>query len=38
MRYRDPYDRLLIAQSLAENLPIVSAEPIFGKYGVKRVW
>ena len=34
----DPFDRLLVAQSLVENLPVVSAESIFGKYGVKRVW
>ena len=31
--HRDPYDRLLIAQSLVENLPMVPAEPVFHKYG-----
>jgi len=34
----DPFDRLLIAQAIEENLPIVSADPVFRKYGVKRVW
>lgn len=34
----DPFDRLLVAQALEEKLPIVSADPIFGKYGVKRIW
>ena len=34
----DPFDRLLIAQALEENLPIVTADPIFRKYGVKRIW
>jgi PIN domain nuclease of toxin-antitoxin system len=36
--HRDPFDRLLIAQALSEDLTIVSADPVFGKYGVKRVW
>ena len=36
--HRDPFDRLLAAQALAEELSIVSADAIFPKYGVKRVW
>jgi PIN domain nuclease of toxin-antitoxin system len=36
--HRDPFDRLLAAQALEERLPIVSADPIFGRYGVKRIW
>jgi PIN domain nuclease of toxin-antitoxin system len=36
--HRDPFDRLLVAQALEEDLAIVTADPIFGKYGVKRVW
>jgi PIN domain nuclease of toxin-antitoxin system len=34
----DPFDRLLVAQALEEKMPLVSADPIFGKYGVKRIW
>lgn len=34
----DPFDRLLIAQALEEKLPVVTADPIFRAYGVKRVW
>jgi len=34
----DPFDRLLIAQALEEKLPIATADPIFSKYGVKRIW
>jgi PIN domain nuclease of toxin-antitoxin system len=34
----DPFDRLLIAQALEEKLPVVTADPVFRKYGVKRVW
>jgi PIN domain nuclease of toxin-antitoxin system len=36
--HRDPFDRLLAAQSLYEALPIVSADPIFRKYKIKRIW
>lgn len=36
--HRDPFDRLLVAQALEEELSIVSADPIFQRYGVKRVW
>ena len=34
----DPFDRLLVAQALEENLPIVTADPVFRKYGAKRIW
>ncbi len=34
----DPFDRLLIAQALEEDIPLVTADPIFRKYGVKRIW
>ena len=36
--HRDPFDRLLVAQALSEELTVVSADPVFRKYGVKRVW
>ncbi|MGZ5443301.1 MAG: type II toxin-antitoxin system VapC family toxin [Thermoanaerobaculia bacterium] len=36
--HRDPFDRLLVAQATAQQLPIVSADPIFERYGVARVW
>ena len=37
--HRDPFDRLLIAQSLVENIPIVSADAAFDTYeGVTRLW
>ena len=34
----DPFDRLLIAQAIEEKLPVVTADPVFKKYGVKRIW
>ena len=36
--HRDPFDRMLAAQALSDELAIVSADPIFRKYGVKRIW
>lgn len=36
--HRDPFDRMLIAQSLAENLPVISNEQVFDAYGIERVW
>jgi PIN domain nuclease of toxin-antitoxin system len=36
--HRDPFDRLLIAQALAETLSLVSADPILDVYGVTRLW
>jgi PIN domain nuclease of toxin-antitoxin system len=36
--HRDPFDRLLIAQALAECIPIVTADHAFAAYGVGIVW
>jgi hypothetical protein len=34
----DPFDRLLIAQALVEDLTLVSNETLFDSSGVKRLW
>lgn len=31
-RHRDPFDRMLIAQALAEGIPLLSADQRFGAY------
>lgn len=36
--HRDPFDRLLIAQALVEQVPIVSNEALFDRFGVQRIW
>lgn len=36
--HRDPFDRLLIAQAIVENVPLVSNDAIFDQYGISRVW
>ena len=33
LHHRDPFDRLLAAQALAEKLPLVSSDPVFRSYG-----
>jgi PIN domain nuclease of toxin-antitoxin system len=36
--HRDPFDRMLIAQAQAENLPLVTNERVFDTYGIRRIW
>jgi PIN domain nuclease of toxin-antitoxin system len=36
--HRDPFDRMLIAQALVEDLVLVSNEAIFDASGVARLW
>lgn len=36
--HQDPFDRMLIAQALCENIPIVSNDRAFDAYGMHRIW
>ena len=36
--HRDPFDRMLIAQAQAENMPIISNERAFDAYHIRRIW
>ena len=36
--HRDPFDRLLISQSIIEKIAIVSSDDKFDSYGVVRLW
>jgi PIN domain nuclease of toxin-antitoxin system len=37
--HRDPFDRMLVAQALSENLTIVGGDPVFPQYsGLKVFW
>jgi PIN domain nuclease of toxin-antitoxin system len=38
LHHRDPFDRLLIAQSIEEGWPIVTADPWFSRYPVEVIW
>jgi len=36
--HRDPFDRIIIAQAVSENLTIATKDSIFDKYGVGIIW
>lgn len=36
--HRDPFDRLLVAQAIVEQITLVSNDPLFDQYGVTRLW
>jgi PIN domain nuclease of toxin-antitoxin system len=36
--HKDPFDRLLVAQAQAENLPLLSADAVLDAYGIQRIW
>jgi PIN domain nuclease of toxin-antitoxin system len=36
--HRDPFDRMLIAQAMVQQMPIVSNEVLFDLYGIQRLW
>lgn len=36
--HRDPFDRLIICQSINENIPIISSDRLFDSYHVNRIW
>lgn len=36
--HRDPFDRMMIAQALAEGIPIATGDRVFAAYGVQVVW
>lgn len=38
MHHRDPFDRMLIAQSQFENLPVLTADSAFASYSVNVIW
>jgi len=36
--HRDPFDRMLVAQAMVENIPLVSGDVILDAYPVRRLW
>lgn len=38
LHHKDPFDRLLVAQAMAEDMRIVSVDPQLDVYGVQRLW
>ncbi len=38
MHHRDPFDRMLIAQAMHEQLSIISADTALDSYPIQRIW
>ncbi len=38
LHHRDPFDRLLIAQAMVEQIPILRADSAFDAYQIQRLW
>ncbi len=36
--HRDPFDRLLVAQALVEDIPLVTGDPAISRYDVETIW
>jgi PIN domain nuclease of toxin-antitoxin system len=36
--HKDPFDRMLAAQAIHENIPIISNDPCFDRFAVRREW
>ncbi len=38
LHHRDPFDRILIAQAITEDIILVSVDSVFSLYPVQRIW
>jgi PIN domain nuclease of toxin-antitoxin system len=38
LHHRDPFDRLLVAQAQALNVPVLSGDSVLDQYDVQRIW
>jgi PIN domain nuclease of toxin-antitoxin system len=38
MHHKDPFDRMIIAQAIVEQIPIVSIDVALDAYGIARIW
>ena len=36
--HRDPFDRIIISQSISNSIPLISSDDIFSQYPIERVW
>jgi PIN domain nuclease of toxin-antitoxin system len=36
--HRDPFDRLIISQGIAENIPILTCDRLFNDYPIEKIW
>ncbi|MEB3217992.1 MAG: type II toxin-antitoxin system VapC family toxin [Nostocales cyanobacterium 94392] len=38
LHHKDPFDRLLIAQAMVEQLPVIGVDSAFDAYSIQRIW
>ena len=38
LHHRDPFDRILVSQSLVERIPLLTADPMLAEYEARIVW
>jgi PIN domain nuclease of toxin-antitoxin system len=38
VHHRDPFDRILVAQSMEEGWPLLSADPLLARYPAELIW
>ena len=36
--HRDPFDRMIAAQALGQDMPVLSPDPLLDSFGVRRIW
>ena len=36
--HRDPLDRMVAAQAIAHDIPVISADPKLDSFGIRRIW
>lgn len=36
--HKDPFDRMLVAQALTENMPLITCDSEFSQYGIECIW
>jgi PIN domain nuclease of toxin-antitoxin system len=38
MHHRDPFDRILVAQSQQEKMPVITSDAVFTRYPIEVIW
>lgn len=38
MHHKDPFDRLIVAQAMVEQMPVISIDDKFDRYRIQRIW
>lgn len=38
LHHRDPFDRILVAQGIEEDLPLITNDPLFRQYPIQVIW